>query len=74
MTHPIFFTPPQVAAREHIAWCVSQGMTANDVCESVDAYLTDPTWADAQAVVEKRWRQLQRHQTPFTIISERKAG
>lgn len=68
------FKPATIIAREHIAWCIDQGMTPNDVCESVLAYLTDPTWSDAIQVIKKRWGQMQRGVEPLPIITDRNAA
>lgn len=64
----------RMAAREHIAWCVCRGMTPEDVCESVNAFLTHPTWTDALSVIERRWDQMQRGVYPLPIITDRSAA
>lgn len=61
-------------AQEHIGWCVCAGMTPNDVCESVGAYLTAPSWGDARRVLAKRWVQMQDGQHPLPIISDRRVA
>lgn len=63
----------QMAAREHIAWCVCRGMTPEDVCESVNAFLTRPTWPEALSIIEWRWDQIQRGVHHPQIITDRSA-
>lgn len=65
--------PAVLAAREHLAWCVTRGMTATEVCESVGAFLTAPTWSDAQTVLERRWTEMQEDR-PCHWISDRRAA
>jgi len=65
-------TAISLTTREHIAWCRGRGMTPGDVCESVNAFLSNPTWWDAQEVIEQRWRQLCGGVEPLPIITDRR--
>lgn len=58
-------------AIEHIAWCVERGMTTNEVCESVNAFLTSPTWPDALSILTRRASQMRRGIHPLPIITNR---
>lgn len=64
---------PSPATCEHLGWCAARGMTPNEVCESVGAFLTDPTWTDAAEVIEARASQLRRG-AAISLISDRSAA
>lgn len=44
-----------MAAREHIAWCIGQGMTPAEVCATIGRDAPAATWAEAHAHIRNRW-------------------